>query len=99
GAIWIGTFGGGLNRLDPRTRQITHYRHSPNDPTSLSDDLVWSVYVDRDGTLWIGTNAGVLNRFDRASRTFRHYHVGPPGSSYAIHVIRSDRTGALWVGT
>ena len=29
GALWIGTLGGGLNRLDPETGRVTSFRHDP----------------------------------------------------------------------
>ena len=32
GYLWIGTYGGGLNRYDPRTRRFTAFRHNPADP-------------------------------------------------------------------
>ena len=55
GALWIGTYGGGLDRFDPATGRFVHYRHDPNDPHSLDSDLVLSVFLDRQGVLWVGT--------------------------------------------
>ena len=35
GIIWIGTYGGGLNRWDKKTNQFTHFRHDPSNPKTL----------------------------------------------------------------
>ena len=32
GIIWIGTYGGGLNRWDRKTNQFTHFRNDPANP-------------------------------------------------------------------
>ena len=43
----------GLDRVDRRTGAVTHYRHDPADPASLSHDRVSSIYEDRAGRLWV----------------------------------------------
>ena len=40
GIIWVGTFGAGLDRFDPATGIFTHFRHEPNNLSSLSNDSV-----------------------------------------------------------
>src|SRR5688572_20310834 len=35
GIIWVGTNGGGLDRLDPETGVFTHLRHESSDSTTL----------------------------------------------------------------
>jgi len=47
GMIWVGTAGNGLDRLDPATGRFTHFRHNPNDPTSLSHDYVSALLEDQ----------------------------------------------------
>ncbi len=92
GVIWIGTYGGGLNRWDRVTGQWTHYRHDPADPASLSHDQVWAVTGDRDGALWVGA-AGGLDRLDPATGDFAHYPMAP------IYSIAQSRDGVLWLAT
>ena len=38
--LWIGTFGGGLNRFRWADESFSHHRHDPADERSLSDDYV-----------------------------------------------------------
>ena len=42
GYLWFGTYGGGLNRYDPRTGTFAAFRHNPADPHSLSHDIVYA---------------------------------------------------------
>ena len=103
GTLWVGTYGGGLNRFDAETQTFKSYRRDPNDPYSLSSDSVTVMVEDRDGVLWIGTNWGGLNRFDRETERFAHYRHDPADPTSlahdAIRALYVDRPGTLWVGT
>jgi ligand-binding sensor domain-containing protein/serine phosphatase RsbU (regulator of sigma subunit) len=103
GIIWIGTWGGGLNRLDPRTEQFTHYLHNPADPASLSSDRVQTIFEDQSGNLWIGTAGGGLNKFDRNTETFTAYAHNPAESNSLsndrVWRIAESSDGTLWVAT
>jgi signal transduction histidine kinase/CheY-like chemotaxis protein/sugar lactone lactonase YvrE len=102
-ALWIGTVGGGLDRFDRTTGKVTHHRHDPSNPDSLSDNRVVSLLHDRRGVLWVGTVFGGLNRFDAQRKTFSHYLHDPDRSESLSHNgVRSlfeDRAGVLWIGT
>jgi len=76
GALWIGTYGGGLDRLDLKTQTFTHYRHTTGEANSLSNDLIEGLLLDRDGTLWISTDGG-LDHFDPRSGRFKSYKHDP----------------------
>jgi signal transduction histidine kinase/ligand-binding sensor domain-containing protein len=89
--MWIGTQDG-LNRYDGYSFRV--YRHDPDDPSSLRDDFVESIFEDRSGVLWIGTQNGWLERYDRQSDGFTHYQV-----SSHVYAIQEDREGALWIGS
>jgi signal transduction histidine kinase/ligand-binding sensor domain-containing protein/CheY-like chemotaxis protein len=118
GTLWIGTGGGGLNKLvlspadggvnssegsDRSQEQFTRFVHDPNNPHSLSDNYVRTIYEDNAGTLWIGTYSGGLNRFDRAAEQFVRFVHDPENphslSHNAIRAIYEDRSGTLWIGT
>ncbi|MDB5016642.1 MAG: hypothetical protein JWQ84_1474 [Mucilaginibacter sp.] len=102
GTIWIGTFGAGLDHLDPETKKFTHYRHQPNNPASISSDTVTVIVKDHEGTLWIGTSNG-MEKFDPKTGHFKHfshnYNDTTSLSNKQVRTIYEDREGAIWVGT
>lgn len=63
--VWFGTQGGGLGRLDPRTREIRFFTTRDG----LPHDNVEGILEDRSGKLWVSTNLG-LARFDPSTEEF-----------------------------
>ncbi len=103
GDLWVGTYGGGLNRLKKGTKKFIYYKFDPNDRGSISDNFITSLYEDKKGTLWIGTHAGGLDSFDRDTDSFVNYRYNP-GNKFSItnnniRCITEDGKGNLWIGT
>jgi len=102
GNLWIGTFGGGLMRLDRESGNSKVYTHHPQHPNSLSNNIVHTIFEDQSGTLWIGTNLG-LNRFNRESGDFtvtKYHPLDQDGlTDNRISIICEDHSGILWIGT
>ncbi len=100
GFLWIGTQDG-LNRYDGRS--FTIFRPDPDDPTSINDRWISSLYEDSQGYLWIGTHFGGLNRYDPKNGTFTYFMNDPDNpkslSSNRISAILEDSHGDFWVGT
>ncbi|MCP4543236.1 MAG: GAF domain-containing protein [Chloroflexi bacterium] len=100
GFMWFGTHDG-LNKYDGY--DFTVYRHDLEDPNSLSNNAVRSIYEDQFGTLWVGTDGGGLDRFDRGSERFVHYQNDPADfgslSHNSVRAIYEDQSGMLWIGT
>jgi streptogramin lyase len=103
GMLWIGTNGGGLNRLNRLTGRFTRFVNDPADPHSLSCDRIIPLLLDSRGHLWIGTQGGGLDRFDPKTGRFGHYRY-KANNPYSLSCdkvwsIYEDREGTLWVGT
>jgi signal transduction histidine kinase/ligand-binding sensor domain-containing protein len=61
----------------------------------LSNDFVRVVYEDHQGILWVGTDDGLFRLSgDRILRVDGQGNI----PSLAVHAIREDDTGGLWVG-
>ena len=98
GYLWFGTYGGGLNRYDPRTGRFAAFRHNPADPHSLSHDIVYSLMVDHQGTLWAGTADGLNRLEDPVTGRFRSWKADPAGASpQEVPAIVEDPNGVLWL--
>ncbi len=98
GYIWFGTMSGGLNKYDGNS--FTKYRLDPNDTNSVSQNMIYSIYEDSEGSIWVSTFEG-LCRFDRHTEKFTRYKPSPNAkfSNPNILAINEDADGMLWVGT
>jgi len=90
GAIWIGTWGGGLNRSEGG--RVTPFRYADG----LPSDLITAIYEDRSGRLWAGTTAG-LSYFD--GRRFVAHHDEHGWLREAVWAIHEDRERRFWFAT
>ncbi len=110
GMVWLGT-SGGLDRFDPKTKTFKRYQHQDNDSTTLSSNMVRSLYEDKSGVIWVGTGLafdvnnkeGGLNRYNKEKDNFTRYLHDPknPTSliSNKVRAILEDSKGNFWVGT
>lgn len=103
GNMWVGTWGGGLNRFDRATEQFIHYVHDKNNANSLSNDFVSTLYIDSNDNIWIGTESGGLNKFNYTTNQFTLYkHDENKAGSLSKNYVRSifeDSQHNIWVGT
>ncbi len=104
--LWIGTDGGGLNKLSLPVQgnraEFVKYAHNPDDSTSLSQNAVWTMEEDSAGMLWVGTSNG-LNHLDPRTGQARHFYHNPADSNSLtdnrIRKLLFDTAGSLWIGT
>lgn len=92
--LWAGTFSGGLNRIDLRTKQLTHYQKGMH-PNSLNANDIFSIYRTAAGDLWIGTTSGLL-RYNRDTDDFTRI---PELDNVFVYNILEDFKGNLWLAT
>ena len=103
GTLWLGMDKQGLIQYNIKNGEFDHYILDPDDPSSLSNNYVWTIHEDQSGALWIGTRGGGLNKFNRDTKRFTVYKhnsrdAGSIGSS-SIYSIYGDKDGNLWIGT
>jgi signal transduction histidine kinase/ligand-binding sensor domain-containing protein len=91
GALWIGTAGRGLARLN---EQDTRWYNKSN---GLSSDFIECLHFDTNGTLWIGTFGGGLNRFKNGAFATINQKQGLRNS--VIGDIEADQFGFLWMSS
>lgn len=103
GNIWVGTWGGGLNKLDPVTGKFTRYLYKQNDSYSLSDNIVWSINEDVKGNIWVGTQRRGINKIETKTGEVLHYETDKDKDnslpSNSIFKIYKEKNGTIWVGS
>ncbi len=101
--VWVGSYGGGLVRVNLKTGDRDFFLDDENDPDSLSDNRIMSLFSESDGSVWVGTFGNGLDYLDPQSGKFTHYRHDPEDrkslSSNAVTSIYRDKQGTLWVGT
>lgn len=101
GVTWVGTFMGGLNRIEPPSGRAGApekrvFLHNPADPGSISNNFVNAICRDRAGQLWIGTMG--VNIFDEKTENFRLFRPDILGNIFIIDLL-CDSSGRVWIAT
>ncbi len=107
GAIWLGSWQGGLSRFDPKSGLSENFLHHPKAPTSISGNQIAGLYEDPAGGLWVGTNEFTLNYLPEGEKKFRRYPAPLPPEAknrtdaWALGKIVADpeRPDLLWIGS
>lgn len=102
GEIWIGTETGAYICNPLGTTPVVHLSHANNDPLSLSDNAVHTIYEDVDGGMWIGTYFGGVNYIGAHSSDFEKFYPISGQNSISgkcISEFCGDSYGRIWIGT
>lgn len=92
--IWFSTWAGGVNRIDPVTKAITHFS-CYNPFTKQIEKNIWFVYKDSKGNIWASaTNEGSLYLFDRTKNSFSLFDK----SITNLQCLVETSDGKLWGG-
>lgn len=96
GIVWIGTDGGGLNRLDVESGQIT----IKTSEEGLPSNIVLSIIEDGNNNLWISSNEGI-SKYDKSTEMFENYDQsqGLISQSFNADAYLRDSKGLLYFGS
>ncbi len=99
--VWLGTYTGGVNRLDSKTGTFTHYTYDPSATHYICSNRITTVYEDRRGNIWAGTLSGLalLDRQSDGSARFECF--GEEDGLLHNHAlaILEDDLGRIWLST
>lgn len=99
GVIWVGTFGGGLNKLITSNEgEIIGFKaFSINE--GLPNSVIKGILEDGNGNLWLSTNKG-LSRFNVDKESFKNYDVndGLQSNEFSELTSLKRRNGELLFG-
>ena len=99
--IWIPTTRG-LYRYDLIDNSYIVLYENPDDRFSLSDNYVYTVFVDNSGGVWAGTKDGGLNYSGPEQKNFTKYHTDDNGMTLENSIVSGfadDGAGTIWVTT
>jgi len=101
GEYWIGTRGG-LYKYSKVRGVSGFFRHNMQEPRSLSNNSVLSVFHDSKGETWIGTRGG-LNLLAKSKQVFHNFTALPGNNRYLnssiVYAIWIDKQDRVWLGT
>ncbi|MDG1760539.1 MAG: two-component regulator propeller domain-containing protein [Flavobacteriaceae bacterium] len=73
--LWIGTIGGGLNKmLRTADGSVIGFKRYNRQNSLFPDDVINSITEDNKGVLWVGTNNGLI-AFNPKNETYKTYAV------------------------
>lgn len=87
--LWIGTFDGGLNKMNYSTKEITRIKNS------RFSKQINEVYVDLDNNVWVGTKEGI----QVITTTKDTLSLKNGLSDQNVLCFEEDNEGKLWIGT
>ena len=105
GFIWFGTWGDGLLRYKPDTKDLVVYSKEAKDPNHrLSGDVIRLLQFDEARNwLWVGTHYNGLNRIDLTTGKITQFKHDPNDDFSFPHsrtrALHLDKQGQLWVGS
>jgi len=107
GNMWIGTNGGGLNKIDfiEPTKGITDkiyfikYLANAKDERALSNNNILSITQTKKGFLWLGTYGGGINELNIASGKVNRCDGFKELQNSTIYSILTENNNIFWCST
>lgn len=103
GALWIGTKGEGILRIENFYRQNSFNRQNTRQITTansqLLDNSVYAFAHSHRDVLWIGSDGDGLNYYSYRDRTIHRIASPEPGTLKYIHGLYESDPSTLWVAT
>jgi len=97
GDYWLAT-DHGLGKWATADKKITFYKNNPLNHQSLSNNTVYTVYIDRTDNLWCGTELG-LNKLNLHVMPFHYYTFKDPSGEDQVRSIATIDGSSVWIGT
>ncbi|HIE16254.1 MAG TPA: hypothetical protein EYP69_04950 [Bacteroidales bacterium] len=94
--IWLGTWGGGLQKLDFKHKKVTTFFKQVS-PTGIRTILSICPGTEKD-ILWLGTFSGLV-KFNKTTQDYTFYNQANGFASDKIFTITCNNSDTLWIGT
>lgn len=93
GWIWVATDHEGLFVIDPKSKEVKQFLNNKFDTTSLSENTVKHLLLDKNGSMWISSYRNGVNQYIEKMIGFKTLELGD------INTTTEDTHGNYWLGT
>lgn len=97
--VWLGTFGGGLMKVDLNEKGEPKHIKSYHKEQGLRDEAVYGILGDDDGKLWLSTDMGICC-FEPKKEIFNFYDVnnGILSNNFRQAAFLKTKNGTILMG-
>ena len=96
GLIWVATNGGGIVRVDAKTRKLKNYLFPE---ICKASNKVLTIWAGSDNSLWLGTDGNGIKKFDIKNESLVRFPFEKEFESCNVFGILGDEHGNLWFST
>lgn len=99
GVLWISQYGGGIRELRQDSRRVRALTRDPATSTSIGDDTVTDLLVDRSGLVWASNLRGIDRHIPTNQRivtVVSHRDGGLSGRD--VRSVAATDDGDVWLG-
>ncbi len=102
--IWVGTYGKGLFTYFSESNQYKHFIAEINNPKTISENEIQSLFVDNSGILWIGTQlSSGINKLEIGNQKFNNLPAltekNKSLNDNIVWALYEDKEENIWIGT
>lgn len=91
--LWLATDHEGLLVVDPQNKEVKQFLNNKFDQTSLSENTVKTLMLDKAGNMWIGAYRNGLNQYIETQVGIKNIELGD------INTTVESKDGFYWLGT
>lgn len=95
--LWLASYDAGVSVQEPTTDEFNNWQYEADVATSLSANLVHTIYQDEQNRIWLGTEAGLC--LWNSGNSFTQFTKKDGLSDDKILSILQDQSGLMWLGT
>ncbi len=100
--LWVGTEAG-LFIINELKNSVIQLQEDPMYPYSLSDNVVESIYKDKENGVWLGTRFGGVSHLAKKGFSFECYvplsHSKNSINSRRLREMKEDKNGNIWIAS
>ena len=91
--LWLGTDHEGLWIVDMDTKEARCFVNNKFDETSISENTIKKMLLDKDGNMWMGAYRNGLNQYIEKQAGIKNLEMGD------VNTTVEDHQGNYWLGT